>query len=85
MSHFGTDADFLDVNQELQESMKTLGNELSASLLKTNQLTQQLQREKNRKDFSLLCFKNHDNKIRFYTGFVSFGMFLACFNFQLSK
>ena len=47
VSHFGTDADFLDMNKELQESMKTLGNELSASLLKTNQLTQQLQREKN--------------------------------------
>ena len=91
---FGTDADLSDMNpdadvphehcqfvQELEESMKTLRSKLSASLLKTNDLIQQLQQEKNRKEFSLDCFKNEDKKIRFYTGFVSFGMFLAYFNF----
>ena len=99
VSHFGTDADFSDMNsddadlphehcqcvQDLQESIKTLRSELSASLLKSNQLMQQLQQEKNRKDFSLDRFKNDDKKIRFYTGFVSFGMFLACFDFLLAS
>ena len=74
VSHFGTDADFSDMNsddtdlphehcqcvQDLQESIKTLRSELSASLLKTNQLMQQLQQEKNRKDFSLDRFKNDE-------------------------
>lgn len=43
---------------------------MSASLLKTNQLTQQLQQKKNQKDFSLDCFKNDNKKICIYTGFV---------------
>ena len=57
VSHFSTDVDFSDINpddadlpngncqcvQDLQESIKTLRSELSVSLLKTNQLTQQLQ------------------------------------------
>ena len=59
--------------QELEESMRTLRSELSALLLKTNELMQQLQQEKNLKDFSLNRFKNDDKKI-FHTGFVSFGM-----------
>ena len=64
VSHFGTDADFSDMSpddadlphehcqcvQDLQGSIKALRSELSASLLKTNQLIQQLQQQKNRKD-----------------------------------
>ena len=70
--------------QELQESIQTLRSELSASLLQTNQLAQQLQQEKNRKMFSSDRFKNDNKKIRFYT-FSFFGMFLSCFNFLLAS
>ena len=68
--------------QELHESVKTLRSELSTLHFNTNQLMQQLQQEKNRRDFSLDRFKHDDKKMLFYTGFSSFRMFLACFNFS---
>ena len=55
---------------------------MSAPLLKINQLTQQLQQDKNQKDFSLDCFKNDDKKIRFYTGIIYFFRYVSSL-FQL--
>ena len=89
VSHFGTDADFSDMSpddadlphehcqcvQDLQGSIKTLRSELSASLLKTNQLIQQLQQEKNRKDLVWITSKMMIRRFVFILGL----FLLVCF------
>ena len=44
-------------------------------------LQQELEKEKKRVDFCLDRFKDDNSKIRFYTGFTTFGMLIACYNF----
>ena len=46
-------------------------------------LQQELEKEKKRVDFCLDRFKDDDSKIRFYTGFTTFGMLMACYTFLL--
>ena len=41
-------------------------------------LQQELEKEKKRVDFCLDRFKDDDSKIRFYTGFTTYGMLMAC-------
>ena len=42
-------------------------------------LQQELEKEKKRVDFCLDRFKDDDSKIRFYTGFTTYGMLMACY------
>ena len=46
-------------------------------------LQQELEKEKKRVDFCLDRFKDDDSKIRFYTGFTTHGMLMACYTFLL--
>ena len=67
------------------ESLKTEINALKrdVTMLQENQrqLKTDLEIRTSTCDFCLDRFKDDDKKIRFYTGFVTYTMFMACFNF----
>ena len=69
--------------ESLQHDIAYLQSERIAEQAKGRELVHMLVEEKARRDFCLDRFKSDDKKIRYYTGFVTYGMFEACFNFLL--
>jgi len=67
----------------LQRDIAYLQSERIAEQAKGRELVHMLVEEKASRDFCLDRFKSDDKKIRYYTGFVTYGMFEACFNFLL--
>jgi len=69
--------------QTLQCDIAYLQSERIAEQANGRELVHMLVEEKARRDFCLDRFKSDDKKIQYYTGFVTYGMFEACFNFLL--
>ena len=71
--------------ESLQRDVDYLQSERIAEQAKEKELLHQLEDEKTRRDFCLDRFKSNDKKMRYYTGFVTYGMFMACFSFLLQS
>ena len=66
--------------EALYQDVEELKRERHIYYAREEQLLHSLEEEKGRRDFCLDPFKGNDWKICYYTGFVTFGMFEACFN-----
>jgi len=75
--------DHCECVESLQHGIAYLQSERIAEQAKGRELVHMLVEEKARRDFCLDRFKSDDKKIRYYTGFVTYGMFEACFDFLL--
>ena len=67
--------------EALHQDVEELKREMYIYRAKEEQLLHCLEEEKGRRDFCLDRFKGNHRKIRYYTGFVTFGLFEACFNY----
>ena len=67
--------------ESLKDEIATITSELVACQRRESELKEDIAKERSRCDFSLDRFKNDNKKIRLYTGFTTYGMFEACFNF----
>ena len=71
--------------ESMQRDVDCLQSQRIAEQAKKKELLHQLEDEKVRRDFCLDRFKSDDKKMRYYTGFVTYGMFMACFGFLLQS
>lgn len=70
---------------KLLDDVQNLSLALQEERAANAKLLEALEVERDRRDFCLNRFEGSDDKIRYYTGFLSFGMFMACFNFLLAS
>ena len=73
--------DYCKCVETLQRDIAYLQSERIAEQANGRESVHMLVEEKARHDFCLDRFKSDDKKIRYYTGFVTYGMFEACFSF----
>ena len=71
--------------ESLQREVDYLQSERIAKQVKETELMHQLEEEKARCDFCIDRFKGDDRKMRYYTGFLTYGMFRACFDYLLQS
>ena len=69
--------------ESLQREVDYLQSERIVEQAKKTELLHQLEEERARRDFCIDRFKGDNRKMRYYTGFLTYGMFMACFDFLL--
>ena len=73
--------DHCECVEQLMDELARLDLAWNKESAENAKLRQELEKEKQRLDFCLDRFKDDDGKIRFYTGFTTFGMLMACYSF----
>ena len=71
--------------ESLQREVDYLQSERTAEQAKETELLHQLEEEKAKHDFCIDRFKGDNRKMRYYTGFLTYGMFMACIDFLLQS
>ena len=71
--------------ESLQREVDYLQSERIVEQAKETELLHQLEKERARRDFCIDRFKGDNRKMRYYTGFLTYGMFMACFDFLLQS